>query len=143
MPPLVFTNFNMMKKMMLTILLTTITLMLPAPGVRSFMVIKDEPINYYEPLIKALTWVEVRDGHDLYNEIENAVGWFQIRQIRVDDYNKRLGTNFVLTDFYDYDLSREMFLYFARGKSYEQAAKNWNGSGPMTIDYWDKVKARL
>jgi hypothetical protein len=133
----------MMKKMILIILLLSFTRILPAPGFAEVNIVREAPINYYDPLIKALTWVEVRSGERLYNEVENAVGWFQIRQIRVDDYNIRLGTKFVLTDFYDYDLSREMFLYYARGKTYEKASRDWNGTGPKTIEYWKLITARL
>ena len=132
-----------MKKMILLILILGITRILPAPGFAKLIIVEAERINYYDPLIKALTYVEVRDGHDLHNEKENAVGWFQIRQIRVDDYNKRLGTNFVLTDFYDYELSREMFLYYTKGRSYEKVARSWNGAGPKTLEYWKLIKAKL
>lgn len=116
---------------------------LTAPPDRRLVVVKDEGISFYEPLIKAVTFVESVDGKYLYNPKENAVGWFQIRQVRVDDYNKLTGLKYALNDFYDYDLSREMFLYYAKGKSYEKAAKSWNGSGKKTIAYWKKVKARL
>jgi hypothetical protein len=97
----------------------------------------------YEVLIKAVTWVESAHGRYTYNAKENAVGWFQIRQIRVDDYNKRVGASYKLEQFFDYDLSREMFLYYAQGKSFEQAAKNWNGSGRMIIEYWNKVQTYI
>jgi len=53
---------------------------------------------------------------------------------------------------YDFDKAKEVFLYFTdhdwRGnqisqKSFEKAAKDWNGKGPKTIDYWNKVSAIL
>lgn len=122
----------------------------PGHGLNLFREEKTEPLTEaeaeslrLEPLIKAVTWVEVADGRDLYNEAENAVGWFQIRQIRVDHYNYLTGSDYKLEDFYDYELSREMFIYFARGKTFEQAAKDWNGSGVMTESYWQKVKSAL
>jgi hypothetical protein len=114
-----------------------------APGSGSMVIFHQEGINYYEPLIKAVTRVESMDGRYVYNKKEGAVGWFQIRQIRVDHYNKIMGTNYVLDDFYDYDLSRTMFLKYARGKSYERAARDWNGSGPMTKIYWTKIQKHL
>jgi len=94
----------------------------------------------YEPLIRAVYQWESSSGLNLYNKDENAVGPFQIRQVRIDDYNKRTGSNYILEDCYDYDLSKHIFLHYAYGKTYEQAAKNWNGSGPKTIKYWDEVK---
>ena len=129
-----------MKKLIVFILFF-FTLRAYAPELNCFYIF--QIVVNYDPLIKAVNIVEVGDGNDLYNEVENAVGWFQIRQIRVEDYNKRRGTNYKLEDFYDYELSKEMFLYYAKGKTFEQAAKDWNGSGPKTIDYWNLVKARL
>lgn len=114
-----------------------------APGFTELCIFKSEAMNSYEPLLKAITWIESHDGKNVYNAKEGAVGWFQIRQCRIDHYNKLTGSNYNLEDCYDYELSREIFLYFAQGKTYEQAAKNWNGSGKMTIDYWNKVKAKL
>ena len=130
-------------KTMITVITIMLCLQLSAPPNNSVVVIASEGISFYEPLIKAVTMVESRDGKYLYNPKENAVGWFQIRQIRVDHYNQLRGTNYILADFYDYNLSREMYLYFAAGKSYENAAKDWNGTGPMTIDYWHKIQKHL
>ena len=132
-----------MKMASLIFLFILICKSLVAPPSGSLHIFVAEPIKPYEALIKAVVMVESANGKYLYNPDEDAVGWFQIRQIRVDDYNKRLGTNYVLTDFYDYELSRTMFLYYASGKSFEVAAKSWNGSGPMTNDYWKKVKTKL
>ena len=100
------------------------------------------PISY-EILAEAITMVESGKGNKVYNKIENAVGWFQIRQCRVNHYNYIRKTKYKLTDFYDYDLSLEMFLFYAKGKSLETAAKNWNGSGYMTAIYWRKVKSKI
>jgi hypothetical protein len=132
-----------MKKMTLLTSLLLIFTICSAPEIRSLAVSEPVVINYYDPLIRAINTVEVGDGSILYNPIEQAVGYFQIRPVRVEDYNKLKGTSYVLEDFYDYDLSREMFLYYARGKTYEKAAKDWNGSGSMTIEYWNKVRALL
>lgn len=103
-----------------------------------------EPVCDYDLLIKAVTWVESSHGVNVYNESEQAVGWFQIRQIRVDDYNKRIGNSYKLEDFYDYELSRKMFLYYAQKyDSWETIANRWSGSGHMTINYWNKVQTYL
>lgn len=138
--------------MITTILLSVLLIDVFAPefpiDFTNLMPATPEPVveawqDVYEPLIKAIVFVESTNGLDTINDIENAIGWFQIRQIRVDDYNKRTGSSYELNDFFDYHLSKEMFLYYAQGKSFEQAAKNWNGSGPMTEVYWKKVKKRL
>lgn len=128
---------------MLIILFLSMMRILPAPGFMELYIVSVAPINYYDPLIKALTYVEVKNGHDLYNENENAVGWFQIRQIRVDDFNNRTGKHYTLNMMYDYNTSKEVFMYYCKGRSYEEIAKSWNGSGKATEIYWNKVKSLL
>lgn len=133
-----------MKMTAITILILSLFLSnLKAPDTKAVYLIEPEEINYYTPLIRAITTIESNNGKYLLNKKEQAVGWFQIRQCRVEHYNRLKGTNFVLEDFYDYELSREMFLYFTQNRSYETVAKSWNGSGKMTIEYWKKVKKQL
>ena len=133
-----------MRKFMTTILISIMYFqLLIAPPSGAGVVFESEGINFYEPLIKAVTMVESSNGKYIYNPDEGAVGWFQIRQIRVDHYNKLRGTNYKLTDFYDYDLSREMFLWYASGKSFEVAARNWNGKWSLTENYWRKIQKQL
>lgn len=98
---------------------------------------------YYEPLIKAVATVESNNNTLAYNATEGAVGALQIRQCRLDHYNKLNKSDYKLSDCYNYETARRIFLYFAAGKSYEQAAKDWNGSGPMTNIYWQKVNKEL
>jgi len=99
--------------------------------------------SVYEPLVDAIFQHETNKNTLAHNILENAVGGLQIRQCRVDHYNKLTGSNYTLIDMYDFNIAKEVFLYFAEGKSFEQAAKSWNGSGPMTEIYWDKIKAIL
>jgi len=132
-----------MKRMIAIFITTMYFSILTAPPNGAEVVFESEGVNFYEPLIKAVVMVESNNGKYLYNAKENAVGWFQIRTVRVIHYNQLTGSNYVLNDFYDYDLSREMFLFYASGKDYETAAKNWNGSGPMTNDYWKRVQKHL
>lgn len=136
-----------MKKTNLTFLLLFICMHLIAPPV-------DRPIMHiatpqsivdpyridYEPLIKAIVYWESGNNPLAFNALENAVGAFQIRQCRIDHYNQLVGTKHTLEDCYDYDLAKRIFMFFAYGKDWERAAKDWNGSGPMTISYWENVK---
>lgn len=49
-------------------------------------------------------------------------------------------------DCYNFQISKEIFLYYARQTGYpdyETIARNWNGSGNTTLDYWEKVKSNL
>jgi hypothetical protein len=117
------------------------------------------PINYidklkveYKPLIEAIGIIESNKNNESVNKKEGAYGYFQIRHCKLKDYNKLTGKNYSLQDMHDFDKALEVFLYFvnhnSRGKlipdkSYELTAKNWNGSGPMTEKYWQKVQAQL
>ena len=106
-------------------------------------------ISNYSTLIDAIFQHESGRNTEAYNAKENAVGGLQIRQCRLDHYNKLTGNNYTLNDMYNFEKAREVFIYFTnhdnsgkriRNKSYEQAAKNWNGSGPMTELYWSSIK---
>jgi hypothetical protein len=133
-----------MKNLLLILVILTICrATLFAPEWQHFSIMPGKSINPYKELAKAVRRLESNNGEHIWNSVEGAVGDFQIRQIRVDDYNKRTGNNYKLEDFYDYNLSEKMFLYYANGKSFEKAAKNWNGSGPMTIKYWNQIKGLL
>jgi len=116
-----------------------------APEWRVLYIVRSKPLHesFYDPLIQAVTWVESKWGKYIWNNTERAVGWFQIRQVRVDDYNQRTGSHYKLNDFFDYELSEKMFLYYAQGKSFERASKDWNGSGKKTLEYWRKIQQVL
>jgi hypothetical protein len=104
---------------------------------------RSEAINYYDKLIKAVVMVESSGNNLAYNQFEGAVGAFQIRQCRIIHYNQLTGSNYTLNDCYDFEVSRKVFLYYTKGRSYELVAKSWNGSGAKTIAYWKRVKAIL
>ena len=106
----IFTKSYKMKKIVLIVIVSLLCRLLPAPEFRTFTIVKSDWINSFDPLIKAIVCVETNNGKNLYNEKENAVGHFQIRQIRVNDYNQRTGSHYKLEQFYDYNLSRKMFL---------------------------------
>jgi hypothetical protein len=106
-----------------------------------------EKISYvesnYDALIEAIGYYESHNTDIIVNEKEQAYGRLQIRQCRVEHYNRLTGKSYTLKDMFDFKKSREVFLYFAEGKTYEQAAKSWNGSGPRTITYWDNITSIL
>jgi hypothetical protein len=132
-----------MRTLILVILLF-ISVKLLAPEVRCFYIDKAKAIGRFDRLIAAVTWIESKNGLYIWNPTEGAVGWFQIRQVRVDDYNRRRSTHYQLKDFYDYDLSREMFVYYAEQiNDFEMIARRWNGSGAATLKYWNLVKSKL
>jgi hypothetical protein len=139
----------MRNKVKLTFLLLFISMHLMAPpSPASLYIPTSESIYnpnwiYYSPLANAVYKHESNCNPLAYNPKENAVGGFQIRQCKLDEYNRIMGTNHKLEECYNYNFAKNIFLFFAEGKSFEQAAKNWNGSGPMTISYWENVKKLL
>lgn len=117
-----------------------------APGVNSLIIAEATGIHPFSDLMYATSMVETMGNPLAYNEFENAVGIFQIRQVKIDEYNRRTGSNYVLTDMYDTRLSEKIFLYFASlagPYKLEKIAKAWNGSGPMTELYWQRIKEYL
>jgi hypothetical protein len=117
-----------------------------APEAKSFSIYEYPDIRPFTDLMNAIAMVETMGNPLAYNEFENAVGIFQIRQVRIDEYNRRTGNNFSLSEMYDPKLSEKVFLYFAaRYGPYnlEKIAKSWNGSGPMTELYWKRIKEYL
>jgi hypothetical protein len=120
---------------------------LTAPPYTALYIITPPEINIYEPLIKAVTYVESCNGKYTYNAKEGAVGEFQIRLCRLQDYNKEMGTNYVLDDMYDYELSRKVFLHYTRGRTYEIVARAWcsgeRGTKKASESYWRKILANL
>ena len=115
-----------------------------APNNRRVYIEVSQPIDRYERLIQAVVMVESSGNVLAYNAEEGAVGAFQIRQIRVDHYNRLTGKNYCLDDMYNYEIAKEVFMYFAEMfQDFETVARRWNGSGPMTDNYWIKVKRKL
>jgi hypothetical protein len=133
-------------KSLLVFLFLLITIKLTAPDLKLITIINSGPVDPYERLIRAMTQVECSGNDKAYNFTEMATGPLQIRPIRLLDYNQRTGKNYLLEDCYDSEVSKEIFLYYAKKigyPHYESIAKSWNGSGKMTIEYWEKVKVYL
>lgn len=117
-----------------------------APGSKSLVIIYTPPVEPFKQLIHAIGMVETRYDTLAYNPFEEAVGYFQIRPIRVEDYNKRTGSSYTMLDMFNYKISEKVFLYYAfeiGPYNFKQIAMNWNGSGPRTIQYWNRVKKYL
>lgn len=117
-----------------------------APDLKFAFIYVSKPVDSYDRLIKAVVQVESAGDTLAFNQSEEAVGAFQIRPIRLLDYFQRTGINYKIEDCYKFDISKEIFLYYARQTGYpdyETIARNWNGSGNITLDYWEKVKSNL
>ena len=134
---------NKVKKLTILFIFLITSWTLPAPDRACCYIERAEPINIYEILADAVYAVESSRNPLAYNPEEDAVGGLQIRPIRLKDYNKRTGKNYTHEQMYDYEIAKSIFIYYAQGKSLETAARRWSGSGPMTDNYWRKVKKHL
>lgn len=129
-----------MKKTMMVLLLI-IPLKLLAPTSNCLSIPATEPINRYEELWLAICKYESNHNPLAVNITEQAYGIAQIRQVRVEHYNRLTGKNYTLQDCFNVDVSKEIFMYFTSFyKSEEMIAKRWNGSGPKTLIYWQNIQ---
>lgn len=144
-----------MKKLLLTFLLFISVIGTATAPPSNSLIIEKAPIIYfidagfYSPLVDAMFKYEATNDSLAYNPKEQAYGGLQIRPCRLEHYNTLNGTNHTMTDCFDFNFSKKVFLYFCNHdgngnlipwKSWEQAAKDWNGSGPKTAVYWENVK---
>ena len=134
-----------MRKMM-TFLMLILPLSCFAPDNNVLIMLAGEEIKPFETLLKAVSTVESNGDNYAVNEKEQAYGALQVRQCRLDHFFQLTGKRYTLTDMFDYEKAKEVFLYFADmfgPYQMEKAAKRWNGSGPMVEIYWNKVKQYL
>jgi len=137
---------KILKKIVAITFLITLALKVFAPTSESLIVIRTFPVEPYKNLIHAIGMVETQYDTLAYNPLEEAVGYFQIRPIRLEDYNSRTGSTYSRQDLFNYYISEKIFLYYATEigpYDFERIAKTWNGSGKNTILYWDQVKKFL
>lgn len=131
-------------KQILLLLFTLICLDALAPVSRELCVLRAESVKPYERLVRAIVAVESDGNPWAYNPDGESVGAFQIRQCKLDDFNKLTGKNYQLEDMFKYDKAKEVFIYFAcESLDFEYISRKWNGSGKMTDNYWKLVKAEL
>jgi hypothetical protein len=135
-------------KPLLTILLLFVSTSLSAPPPILGTIFRDEGINPYNSLFKAIAEVESKGDSLAWNRKELACGISQIRPIRLKDFNRRTGKNYKLKDCFKVSVSREIFFYYCQGEDLEKIARCWN-AGPggekmkATLKYWKKVKSNL
>jgi hypothetical protein len=116
-------------KLMLTILLLTITFEVFAPTDTRLTIAEGVRIDPFKPVKYAVGMVESELDTLAYNPIERATGYFQITPIRLRDYNERTKSNFVLSDMFDYAKAETVFMYYAHGFGVyriDDAILDWN-----------------
>jgi len=137
---------ELMKKMVGIICMSLFSLNVFAPETKALLIEPAPSVNPFGRLIYAIGMVETKLDTLAYNPEEEAVGYFQIRPIRLLDYNIRTGSSYTMSDMYDYSIAEKVFLYYASQigpYNKEKIAKKWNGSGAMTRIYWKKVRKHL
>jgi hypothetical protein len=137
---------SILKKIVSLVFLVFITFKVFAPASESLTLIRTTPAKPFLSLIHAIGMVETQYDTLAYNPLEEAVGYFQIRPIRLMDYNARTGSAFTMNDLFNYKISEKIFIYYASELgpyNFERIAKTWNGSGKSTIQYWEQVKRFL
>lgn len=134
--------------------MTTITLLLfielSAPAADYYPVILiEEPLNNLEAIWWAVCKIE--SNHDptawiIDTNGKLSIGIAQIQQSRVDHFNRLTGKNYKHEDCFDLDVSKEIFMFFARRIGSEEILiRSWNGNvkSEMTRIYYEKVKRYL
>lgn len=134
--------------------------MAPPPEKHIIYIEKSMPIlhidvAYYTPLVDVMFTYETTRDFFAINDKEQAHGGLQIRPCRIEHYNILNGTNYTVQDCLGpkgYELSKKVFLYFTNHdsngkkipyKTWERAAKDWNGSGKKTEEYWKNLQELL
>lgn len=132
-----------MKRYTLLTALLLVCMAAAAPPWHALLIKVAPALNYYEPLLMAVAEVESRCNPDAVNPAEQAHGALQVRPILLLDYYQRTGIRYTLADMHTWAKARQVFLYYAHGRTYEAAARRWNGRGKKTDAYWAKVQTEL
>jgi len=132
------------KKIGLTVFLfVSVAFKASSPCMDSLIIFETPPVEPYRKLLYAVGLVETMNDTMAYNPFEQAAGIFQIRPIRLKEYNIQTGMKYRMEDLFKYEISEKIFLYFADQVgpyNLEQIARSWNGSGKMTAFYWSRIK---
>lgn len=132
-----------MKKFILS-LFVFLPLKLLAPAERIIYIERPKPIAPFENLWRVTNKHETNNNPSAINIVEQAYGIVQIRQCKLDEYNKANNTSYSLQDCLKVAVSKKIFMWHcSKYNDIEYASKRWNGSGPMTEIYWSIIKGNL
>jgi hypothetical protein len=132
-----------MKKILLMCILAAVGVAGYAPLTKYITIVKEPPIEPLEALFKAQVMIESSGNTRALNVKEQSYGILQIRAIRLEDYARRTGKRYKLTDCYDPKISKEIWQFYAskfHPYDYESITKAWNCNSQA---YWIKVKQQL
>lgn len=131
-------------KALFTLLLLLICIKVYGPENLRLFILKHEVINPYEKLYKAICMEESSIRSNIINQEEQAYGIVQIRQIRLDDYQRLTGKHYELKDCLKTSVSKEIFMFYAMRYNNDLSliARKWNGSGRETYKYWNRINKK-
>jgi hypothetical protein len=139
-------NSDLRKIFIITGILLYFSQQVSAPESKYLAIFEQAPVEPYKKLAYAIGMVETKGDTLAFNPKEEAAGYFQIRPIRLIDYNKRTGNSYTMQSLFRFETSEKIFLYFADligPYNLEQIARKWNGSGDQTVFYWNRIKKFL
>lgn len=117
-----------------------------APDNNKILIPEGSPVRPFKNLMDAIGMVETKQDTLAYNPVEHAAGYFQIRPVRLNDYNNRTGSHYTTKDLFNYKVSEKIFLFYASRigpYNLEAIARRWNGSGSRTAEYWENVRMKM
>jgi hypothetical protein len=126
-----------------------ISINLFAPGDKFIAIQAPANINPWFPLWYATCIIESENNPAKVNIREGAYGIVQIRQCKLDDYNKDTSNSYTISLVTDVSVSKKIFMHHCSScKSFEEAARTWNGGPngmdkPQTKFYWDRISKVL
>jgi hypothetical protein len=137
---------NLKKSVVVCLVLLSLSFRVAAPSWNAITIYEFSPVEAYRQLEFAVGMVETQGDTLSFNPREDAIGIFQIRPIRLNDYNIRTGSRITRDELYNYETSEKIFIYYAEligPYNFEQIAKRWNGTGKHTDYYWNRIKEYL
>lgn len=123
--------------------------------VKNRNLIKWQMVNDYQKKVNAFLHAVriVESGlNDYAVGAAGDIGPLQITKIRLEDYNQRTGKNYTTQDCFSWEVSKEIFLFYAHKIGFipdniEELARRWNRSSlwqdEKGLQYWSKVQKHL
>ena len=134
----------MKKLLIIIVILSAYQLNCNTMVINSFVVLNAESINPYMNIWDAISMAESHKNCKAYNSRERATGIVQIRPIRLKDYNQRTNSHYKLSDCFNIEVSKKIFMYYAekfKPHEYNKIATDWNKC--KNNSYWNIVKKHL
>lgn len=137
--------------MFMIILFLALFQTISGPPLYEVVICQPEEITPYEAIWKATCKVE--SGNNPFvigdrNLKKKSYGIVQIRESRLKDYYKRTGIRYSVTDMFDVNKSKEVFMFYCSGSDLEAISRRWNGGDrgmqkESTNKYYSKIKEVL